>query len=316
MENLKIPVLVIVGPTASGKTSLSIECAKKLNGEIVSADSMQIYKGMDIATAKPTKDEMQGVVHHLLSFVNPLNSSYSVADYVIDANRAISDINSRGKLPIIVGGTGLYIDSLIDNIQFTEIQTDQNLRKELEEKLERIGSNEMLKELEVFDKEAAQRLHPNNKKRIIRAFEVYILTGKTLTQTIENSKDVASPFDAKFIGINYKNRQILYDRINTRVDLMIEKGLLDEAKQYRDKLSKTSAAAIGYKELEPYFNGELSLENALSNLKQVTRNYAKRQITWFNKNERINWIYPDEENYNIESIIKMIGAWKVWVMAR
>ncbi|MEG1845321.1 MAG: tRNA (adenosine(37)-N6)-dimethylallyltransferase MiaA, partial [Oscillospiraceae bacterium] len=168
MENLKIPVLVIVGPTASGKTSLSIECAKKLNGEIVSADSMQIYKGMDIATAKPTKDEMQGVVHHLLSFVNPLNSSYSVADYVIDANRAISDINSRGKLPIIVGGTGLYIDSLIDNIQFTEIQTDQNLRKELEEKLERIGSNEMLKELEVFDKEAAQRLHPNNKKRIIR----------------------------------------------------------------------------------------------------------------------------------------------------
>ncbi|MEG2080629.1 MAG: tRNA (adenosine(37)-N6)-dimethylallyltransferase MiaA [Oscillospiraceae bacterium] len=308
MENLKIPVLVIVGPTASGKTSLSIECAKKLNGEIVSADSMQIYKGMDIATAKPTKDEMQGVVHHLLSFVNPLNSSYSVADYVIDANRAISDINSRGKFPIIVGGTGLYIDSLIDNIQFTEIQTDQNLRKELEEKLERIGSNEMLKELEVFDKEAAQRLHPNNKKRIIRAFEVYILTGKTLTQTIKNSKDVASPFDAKFIGINYKNRQILYDRINTRVDLMIEKGLLDEAKQYRDKLSKTSAAAIGYKELEPYFNGELSLENALSNLKQVTRNYAKRQITWFNKNERINWIYPDEENYNIESIIKMIGA--------
>ncbi|MEG1834780.1 MAG: tRNA (adenosine(37)-N6)-dimethylallyltransferase MiaA [Oscillospiraceae bacterium] len=308
MENLKTPVLVIVGPTASGKTSLSIECAKKLNGEIVSADSMQIYKGMDIATAKPTKDEMQGVVHHLLSFVNPLNSSYSVADYVIDANRAISDINSCGKLPIIVGGTGLYIDSLIDNIQFTEIQTDQNLRKELEEKLERIGSNEMLKELEVFDKEAAQRLHPNNKKRIIRAFEVYILTGKTLTQTIKNSKDVASPFDAKFIGINYKNRQILYDRINTRVDLMIEKGLLDEAKQYRDKLSKTSAAAIGYKELEPYFNGELSLENALSNLKQVTRNYAKRQITWFNKNERINWIYPDEENYNIESIIKMIGA--------
>ncbi|MEG2720272.1 MAG: tRNA (adenosine(37)-N6)-dimethylallyltransferase MiaA [Oscillospiraceae bacterium] len=308
MGNLKIPVLVIVGPTASGKTSLSIECAKKLNGEIVSADSMQIYKGMDIATAKPTKDEMQGVVHHLLSFVNPLNSSYSVADYVIDANRAISDINSRGKLPIIVGGTGLYIDSLIDNIQFTEIQTDQNLRKELEEKLERIGSNEMLKELEVFDKEAAQRLHPNNKKRIIRAFEVYILTGKTLTQTIKNSKNVASPFDAKFIGINYKNRQILYDRINTRVDLMVEKGLLDEAKQYRDKLSKTSAAAIGYKELEPYFNGELSLENALSNLKQVTRNYAKRQITWFNKNERINWIYPDEENYNIESIIKMIGV--------
>ncbi|MEG0545628.1 MAG: tRNA (adenosine(37)-N6)-dimethylallyltransferase MiaA [Oscillospiraceae bacterium] len=308
MENLKIPVLVIVGPTASGKTSLSIECAKKLNGEIVSADSMQIYKGMDIATAKPTKDEMQGVVHHLLSFVNPLNSSYSVADYVIDANRAISDINSRGKLPIIVGGTGLYIDSLIDNIQFTEIQTDQNLRKELEEKLERIGSNEMLKELEVFDKEAAQRLHPNNKKRIIRAFEVYILTGKTLTQTIKNSKNMPSPFDAKFIGINYKNRQILYDRINTRVDLMIEKGLLDEAKQYRDKLSKTSAAAIGYKELEPYFNGELSLENALSNLKQVTRNYAKRQITWFNKNERINWIYPNEENYNIESIIKMIGA--------
>ncbi|MEG1551910.1 MAG: tRNA (adenosine(37)-N6)-dimethylallyltransferase MiaA, partial [Oscillospiraceae bacterium] len=177
--------------------------------EIVSADSMQIYKGMDIATAKPTKDEMQGVVHHLLSFVNPLNSSYSVADYVIDANRAISDINSCGKLPIIVGGTGLYIDSLIDNIQFTEIQTDQNLRKELEEKLERIGSNEMLKELEVFDKEAAQRLHPNNKKRIIRAFEVYILTGKTLTQTIKNSKNVASPFDAKFIGINYKNRQIL-----------------------------------------------------------------------------------------------------------
>ncbi len=218
------PLLVIVGPTASGKTGLAVECALALNGEVVSADSMQIYKGMSIATAKPSKDEMQGVPHHLVDFLD-VTESYSVADFVRDANKEIDEIYSKNRLPILAGGTGLYVDSLVNNLQFNEEKTDEALRQSLNEKLERIGAEKMLEELSRFDPEAASRLHPNNKKRIIRAFEVYISTGKNLTQAQYEATLQDSRFDALFIGINYKNRETLYNRIDRRIDLMLEQGL-------------------------------------------------------------------------------------------
>ncbi len=303
------PLLVIVGPTASGKTGLAVECALALNGEVVSADSMQIYKGMSIATAKPSKDEMQGVPHHLVDFLD-VTESYSVADFVRDANKEIDEIYSKNRLPILAGGTGLYVDSLVNNLQFTEEKTDEALRQSLNEKLERIGAEKMLEELSRFDPEAASRLHPNNKKRIIRAFEVYISTGKTLTQAQYEATLQDSRFDALFIGINYKNRETLYNRIDRRIDLMLEQGLEEEAREYYSLPKKATASqAIGYKELKPYFDGEISLDEAVDNLKLATRHYAKRQLTWFRKNEKINWFYPDgytssEEFYG--SVIKFI----------
>jgi tRNA dimethylallyltransferase len=304
------PLLVIVGPTASGKTGLAVECALALNGEVVSADSMQIYKGMSIATAKPSKDEMQGVPHHLVDFLD-VTESYSVADFVRDANKEIDEIYSKNRLPILAGGTGLYVDSLVNNLQFTEEKTDEALRQSLNEKLERIGAEKMLEELSRFDPEAASRLHPNNKKRIIRAFEVYISTGKTLTQAQYEATLQDSRFDALFIGINYKNRETLYNRIDRRIDLMLEQGLEEEAREYYYSLPQkaTASQAIGYKELKPYFDGEISLDEAVDNLKLATRHYAKRQLTWFRKNEKINWFYPDgytssEEFYG--SVIKFI----------
>lgn len=290
----KIPLLVIVGPTASGKTALSVECAVEFDGEIVSADSMQIYKGMSVATAKPTIEEMKGIKHHLIDFLD-FNEKYSVANYVEDASEAIERIYINGKLPVLVGGTGLYVDSLVNNIKFVEVETDYSLRKELTEKIEKIGAEKMLEELSEFDSLTAEKLHPNNKKRIIRAFEVYKLTGKTMSELEAESKSVPSPYKPIFIGISFRNRDKLYERINNRVDIMLENGLLEEAREYYD-LSKdvTSSQAIGYKELKPYFDGEISLEAAVENLKLSTRHYAKRQLTWFNKNSRIKWFYFDE----------------------
>lgn len=301
----KLPLLVIVGPTASGKTALAVECAKEFNGEVVSADSMQIYKGMSIATAKPTAEEMQGIPHHLIDFLD-VSESYSVADYVNDANAAIDGIYAKNKLPILAGGTGLYIDSLVNNLQFTEEKTDNSLRKSLNEKLEKIGARKMLEELAEFDPEAAQRLHPNNKKRIVRAFEVYLSTGKTLTETQYEATLKDSRFDSLFIGINFKDREKLYQRIDRRVDLMLEKGLVDEAREYYSLPKKATASqAIGYKELKPYFEGEISLDEAVNNLKLATRHYAKRQLTWFRRNENINWFYFDEYE-NSEEFVKAV----------
>ena len=291
-----IKTVFIVGPTASGKTSLSIEIAKKFGGEIISADSMQIYKGIHIASAAPDEEEKCGIPHHLVEFLN-LDDNFSVADYVKLAREKILEINSRGKLPVIVGGTGLYINSLLDNIEYTEQETDYELREKLEEKFDLLGGEEMLKELASFDKTAADNLHPNNRRRIIRAFEVYLTTGKTITEQNVISKQNKGDFEALVLGINYKDRELLYQRINRRVDIMMENGLLEEAQNNLNYTSKNGGfQAIGHKELHGYFKGECSLQEAKENLKMQTRRYAKRQNTWFKRDERINWLYPDEDN--------------------
>lgn len=289
-------VIFIVGPTASGKTSLSIELAKEFGGEIISADSMQIYKGIHIASAAPDEEEKQGIEHHLIEFLNT-ETEFSVADYVKAARIKIEEILEKGKIPVIVGGTGLYYSSLIDNIQFLDEETNTVLREELEKKFDNIGAEKMLEELSKFDPESAERLHPNNKRRIIRAFEVYLQTGITITQQNILSKETKADFNALVIGVNFDDRAKLYERIGQRVDIMCGNGLIDEARTTYSllKLKKGAFQAIGHKELYPYFNGECSLEEAVENLKMQTRRYAKRQITWFSKDERINWLLADKE---------------------
>ena len=288
-----IKAVFIVGPTASGKTSLSIELAKKFGGEIVSADSMQIYKGIHIASAAPDEEEKSGIPHHLIEFLT-VGDSFSVADYVKLARETINDINLRGKLPIIVGGTGLYINSLLDNIEYCEVEIDYSLRNDLEEKFSKLGGEEMLKELAKFDPNSANELHPNNKRRIIRAFEVFLQTGNTKTQQNILSKQNKGEILPLVIGVNFKDRELLYDRINKRVDIMMQNGLLSEAKTtYGVSQNSGAFQAIGHKELYNFFENNCSLEDAVEHLKQQTRRYAKRQLTWFNKDQRINWFYQD-----------------------
>lgn len=291
----KIKVLSIAGPTASGKTALSIFLALRLNGEIISADSMQIYKGMDIATAKPFPEERQGIPHHLMDFLEP-DDIYSVARYVSDATLAIEDIYSRGKLPIIAGGTGLYIDSLLNGITFCEGEVDLELRKSLQDKLESVGIDAMLEELYKFDPQSAEKFSvERNPKRIVRAFEVYHTTGVTFSKQNELSKLSESKFLPVKIALNFRNRENLYERINRRVDVMIAQGLLLEAENYFSmNLSDTSKQAIGYKELKPYFDQEKSLAECIETLKQSTRRYAKRQLTWFNRDKDIKWFFVDD----------------------
>ena len=293
--NNKIKLITVVGPTASGKTRLGVELAKRYGGEVISADSMQIYKGMQIATAKPTVEEMQGIPHHLMDFLEP-NQTYSVAMFVDDAKKCIEDISSRGKIPVIVGGTGLYVDSLLNNISFHESQRDTELSEKLRELYYTEGVDYLLDMLRKFDGESAERLETEkNPKRIIRAIEFYKTTGITITEQNKNSKNEESPYSAIKLGLNFEDRQKLYDRINKRVDLMVEAGLVSEAKRvFNSELSFTSVKAIGYKELFPYLKGELPLEECIEKLKQESRRYAKRQITWFKRDKEINWLYPDK----------------------
>lgn len=295
----KIPVIAVVGPTASGKTSLSINIAKKYGGQVVSADSMQIYEKMDIATAKPILEEMQGIKHHLIGF-QPIDKKFSVAEYVSLASECIEKIHNEGDLPVVAGGTGLYIDSLLQNIQFSKEEENTDIRKELTDLFDEKGAEYMLEYLREIDPLTAQRLHLKDKSRIIRALEIYKVTGKTMTEQKALSKTEPSPYNSLIIGINYRDRNVLYDRINRRVDIMLENGLLEEAKDfYNIPQDKTACQAIGYKELAPYFKGEKDLTECVEKLKQETRHYAKRQLTWFRKNESINWIYPDD--YESES---------------
>ncbi|MED9968767.1 MAG: tRNA (adenosine(37)-N6)-dimethylallyltransferase MiaA [Ruminococcus sp.] len=293
MKN-QIKVVSLVGPTASGKTRLGIDLAKHFNGEIISADSMQIYKGMQIATAKPTAEETDGVKHHLIDFL-PADCSYSVARFVEDASNCIRDITRRGKLPVIVGGTGLYVDSLLNNIKFNDEIRDEAKSEELWEIYRNDGVDRLLNILDEIDRESRIRLEEErNPKRIIRAIEFYYTTGMTMTEQVANSRLEESPYSAVKLGLNYKDREKLYERINKRVDLMLEQGLLEETEQVLKKdLSFTSVKAIGYKELAPYFNNEKSLEECIEKLKQSTRHYAKRQITWFKRDKDINWLYAD-----------------------
>lgn len=288
----KLPVIVVCGPTASGKTALAVSLAEIFGCEVISCDSMQIYKHMRIATAKPTEEEMRSIRHHLIDFLEP-NQEFSVADYVRLASECISDISSRGKIPLICGGTGLYVSSLIDNIGFDDTCSSTEVRNELSKLADEKGGEYLLKLLNEFDPETAQRLHPNNIPRIIRAIEVYKVSGTTMSEAIKRSKR-ESPYEPCMIGITCSDRQKLYDRINLRVDKMLDMGLLAETESVlSDSDLKTSFQAIGYKELAPYFNGEKSLDECIEKLKRETRRYAKRQLTWFRRDDRIHWIYSD-----------------------
>lgn len=299
----KIPVIAVVGPTASGKTALAVKIAQKFHGQVVSADSMQIYKGMDIATAKPTDEEKCGIEHFLMDFL-PADVRFSVADYVSEAQKYILKINESGYLPIVAGGTGLYVDSLLQNISFCPQKTDDSVRKRIRDEYDDVGGEEMLSRLMKIDSETASRLHPSDKSRIVRALSLFESTGVTITQQYENSRLSPSPYSVFYIGINFSDREKLYERINTRVDIMLQNGLLKEAEEYFCLSRDTTASqAIGHKELAPYFKGELTLPECIENLKRETRRYAKRQLTWFRRNENINWIYPDiyensDEMYN------------------
>lgn len=290
----KINVIAVVGPTASGKTSLGIELAKIYDGEVISADSMQVYKGMDIATAKPTAEETEGIPHHLMGFLDR-NESFSVADYTALAKEKINDIAGRGKQPIIVGGTGLYITSLLENISFPEIKRDDLLRKALEIEAAEKGNEALFERLIKCDPETASELHPNNLVRVIRAIEVFELTGRKISELKAESRKYETPYKTAFIGLNFSDRQKLYDRINLRVELMLKAGLEEEARSvYESGEMKTAGNAIGYKELIPYFKGECDLGECINKIKQETRRYAKRQLTWFRKNAEIEWVMLDE----------------------
>lgn len=294
MAEYKIPLIAVVGPTASGKTSLAVEISKHYDAEVVSCDSMQIYKGMDIATAKPTVGEMQGIPHHLIGFLSP-DEPFSVAKYCETAKEIIFDINSRGKTAVLAGGTGLYYSSLVDNVEFLPEETDFEYREYLKKQAEEYGAEYLLNKLYEVDAESAKSLHVNNLGRIIRALEIYHTTGKTKTMQNEQSLKNPSPFDVVSVCLDVRDRQYLYDRINKRVDTMIENGLLEEADNYfRINIGRTAAQAIGYKELEPYFKGEKSLEECIDNLKMQTRRYAKRQLTWFRRDPRLNHLYIDD----------------------
>lgn len=301
----KIKTIFVVGPTASGKTDLSIKLAKHFGGEIVSADSMQIYKGIHIASAAPDEAEKSGVPHHLFEFLD-IESEFSVAEYVKMARQKICEISGKGKLPIVVGGTGLYISSLCDNTEYLEEKTDIKLRESLEQEFDLIGGEAMLERLSQIDPDSASRLHINDRRRIIRAFEVYTLTGKTITHQNEVSHNGEELIDPLIIGINYSDRQKLYDRINLRVDKMLRGGLLDEAKaNFALANNKGAFQAIGHKEFYPYFEGEITLEEATESLKQQTRRYAKRQLTWFRRDQRVNWFYPDCDQDICDQSIKL-----------
>ncbi len=301
----KQPIIVVLGPTASGKTALAVELAKLYNGEVISADSMQIYKGMDILTAKPTEEEKQGIKHHLMDFLEP-ETDFSVADYVKLANIAVDDISRRGKIPILTGGTGLYINSLIDNIKFDDTTGDKEYRERLLAIANEKGNRYLWERLLEVDEETALSVHENNISRVIRALEVFEKTGERLSEHKKSSRLEESRFEPAMIGLTFSDRQMLYDRINKRVDAMIDDGLVNEAKEiYYSRNLNTAHQAIGYKELIPYFSGQASLEDCIEKIKMETRRYAKRQLTWFRRDKRINWIEVDKYE-NIEDILEKV----------
>ena len=294
-------VVVIFGPTASGKSKLAIDVCKQLNGEVVSADSMQIYRKMDIGTAKALPEEQQGIPHHLIDIIEP-NENYSLENFLKDCESTVDDVLSRGKLPVIAGGTGLYISSFINGVELAEAKIDEDYRNAMEYIAETEGNLSIKQLLYGIDKQAYLKLKTNDRKRIIRALEVYRATGKPISQNNEGSQG-NSKYNFIIFGLNCENRNVLYERINLRVDEMMKNGLEQEARMlYNSDLSDTARQAIGYKELFGYFNGDKSLEQAVEEIKQYSRNYAKRQITWFKKELNVTWIPIDEKNY--EEILK------------
>ena len=304
----KEKVIVICGPTASGKTALSIELAKRVNGEIVSCDSMQIYKDMDIGTAKPTIEEMQGVKHYLIDFVSP-DERYSVADYKKDAKIAIKEIVKKGKVPIIVGGTGLYVDSLIYEIEYPNIEFDEEYRKKLEQIAEYEGLEKLYRQAKEIDPEAIRKISENDKKRILRILEIYHATGKNKTEQERESRKKEVEYDYRVFALNW-DREKLYERINKRVDIMMEKGLVDEVRKIYEKYDKfpTAMQGLGYKEVFEYLKEEITEEEMVEKIKQETRRYAKRQLTWFKKNKQTIWVNAQNElEDNIKFVLERIN---------
>ena len=290
-----------------GKTALSIELAKQINGEVVSADSMQIYKDMDIGSAKPTKEEMQGIKHYMIDFISP-EERYNVADYKKQAINAIEEILKKGKKPIVVGGTGLYIDALIYGIEYQEMEFDEKYRNELEEKAKNEGLENLYNKAKEIDEEAVKHISPNDKKRIIRILEIYKATGKTKTELEILSRKNEVPYDYKVFALNI-DRELLYDRINKRVDIMIEQGLIEEVEGIIKKYNKypTAIQALGYKEIKEYLDGLLTKEEAIEKVKMETRRYAKRQLTWFRKNKQTIWLDGINKQKNINIILEGIN---------
>ncbi len=291
-------VIVITGPTATGKTALSVRLAGAIGGEIVSADSIQIYKKLDIGSAKPSIEERGGIPHHLMDFV-PAEGSYSVADYVKDAKKTIDDILSRKKVPIIVGGTGLYISSLVDNVEFSDSEQDLSVRARLQEELEKTSPDAMHKRLAEVDPESAAAIHPNNTKRVIRALEIFETTGKTRTEFEKESKLTVSPYDFCLIALSC-DRELLYERINRRVDIMKEQGLFEEVVGLLSDgipADCQSMQGIGYKEAVMAVNEEITEDESIELIKKNSRNYAKRQLTWFRRGNYAWFDCLDEDLY-------------------
>lgn len=301
----KPKVIVICGPTASGKTALSIELAKRIDGEIVSADSMQIYKDMDIGTAKPTKEEMAGIKHYLIGEVSP-TVRYSVAEYKKDALFAIKEILDKGKTPIVVGGTGLYVDSLVYGIEYDDIEVDLEYRNKLENLANEYGLEYLYNEAKKIDPQAMEKISSNDKKRIFRVLEIYNSTGKTKTEQEIESRKKENPYDYYVFAIDM-DREKLYERINKRIDIMLEQGLVEEVKQVTKKYKNlpTAIQGLGYKEVIEYLEEKITYEEMVEKIKIETRHYAKRQLTWFRKNKSIVWINGlDEKQNNIDIILK------------
>ena len=309
----KPKVIVICGPTASGKTALSIDLAKQLGGEIVSCDSMQIYKDMTIGTAKPTPEEMQGIKHYLIDYVLP-TQRYSVADYKKDAKEVILEIIRKGKTPIVVGGTGLYIDSLIYEIEYPEIIFDQEYREQLEKQVQDQGLETLYEQAKKIDPLAIEKISKTDKKRILRILEIYHATGKTKTEQEIESRKKEPEFDYHVFALLW-DREILYERINKRVDIMIEQGLIEEVKNILEKYDQfpTAMQGLGYKEVVEYLEGKTSKEEMIEKIKLETRHYAKRQMTWFRKNKQTIWLDATQERQkNINIIVEEINGGKTF----
>ncbi len=309
---MKPLIVVVVGPTASGKTRLSLELAKRFNGEIISADSMQIYRRMNIGTAKPTEEERDGIPHHLMDFLEP-TEEYTLKQYLEDANRCVEEILSRGKLPILVGGTGLYVSSFMQNLSLSEEPVDEAYRASLEAEYDECGGEVLLARLREIDPELSVRLYPKDKKRIIRGLEVFHNTGITQSEQNRRALEKESPYEFLCFGLTADDRSFLYERIDRRVEQMMNDGLLNEVQSLDlSQCSRTARQAIGYRQFEPYFSGDATLEDVVSQIQKESRNYAKRQLTWFRRDSRIDWFSVDRLNFDniLNSCSQRIAKYK------